>query len=1239
MPYHALHDLHLYLHQPTAIFKARVNMASVTYPVTALTFDGVTLGAFGDIAPDATLILGSADGLDDYGRVRVQNVATSTTIPVGRISQGPHDGELNVTDNAYITVWNDFRVHAKIPYDAPDGIDYKDSNVPVGDYLTTDMPPVANCGPGTADYIDAITGLITVTLPEGGVNESYAMADGATITGYAWDLQGGTVTVGTLTSATLTATFPAGFRWVGLTVTDSNGTSHSARCPVLAVDPAADVTIPFEITSWEKVTQGQTFSFRLLDNRLRTTYPDGCLVLFWWDAPLTPADRSHMQFIGWHQSDSFSIRATDKGLVRDTVLNCVDVAGRLAALPGFPQALQREAEEDVDIMWSLMPGLTMRRCLHYLAFWHSTALSLADFFLPDELDDYPSMRLDSTGASLYEQINSRAQSCVPDYWLTCNAKGQLSVIADWMLLDLADRPTIVASLSEEYWSSMDVEYHRPPRVHVLRSSAVVSSTDWLVLGGEDTLPLAFCIAPGNSFGQGVSESITGEKLTISQDALNRCEGHRYARLNARYGLFSIVEPSGTIAGDAEALEPAAMLPIEVSISAATAAQRGLDFTTTRGMTKRISMRANTTPYGTWLAPTIQFEKEVVGFPAVTHIPDIPDEPDFETPEPPPGTTPPDNGLIGGQQLVAAIGIDGYRYKTADFQTASGSGGPTWERANLSIAATIYSWVVDPFSPGYAPGATTGAINGWVANDTAIYRVTDLFGTTVATSVHTFPTATSGASFHWRSIQASFGAYFAEGVNPWLLCVSYYGSTVGHTGTWATRSTDGGVTWSAEVQITAHYNTTAVTRFNPIGVYASPKTSGLVKTAAYTATIADAVTAGYVSADWGATWASVASIQPGSAQAGTIHLPWPDNISESVLYHGKLTTEIVEGTPEELLPFFGLYKEYQGVSDTDESYTALGYGISGSTEAFAMEPGTVAGVEEDAETIIIAPPPDTKRMNATLSWTASRNREGGIPSASTSLTVGEAGTIVRDDTVTFVVPAYNSTVTGSGSIEWTFPGFAGGDWPINSETIQSSPPTSLVGCRVRAYCNANGAGDNFADATISYTVTVTEIELDDGTIYTPVLGSGARSFRLKRVTNGLIEDISPTDGTILYGVNRGHFGVRSYDSDRQYVVAAVIGNDISGDPASDKHAVYISSTYGNTWTQVVAPIADSGAPAGRPAFEAAFGGDNEDIIFIWGPNVYISYSSNFGVAVDSRVGNLAALGLTSGLIGIAGGPTP
>lgn len=665
MPSHASPDIHVYLQIPTPLFKARVNMpGTITYPVTALTFDGVTLGAFGDIEHDMTLVLGSADGLDDYGRTRVQKIATSTQIPVARVSRGVEDGTLEIVDNAYITIYaDDFRVWSKLPYQDPNGTDYKDGDVAVQAYLV-DIPPVVIMGSGTAAYTSG--GIITVAFDGSG---SYAMAEGATIATYAWDVGAGTITVGTSASASITATFPAGHHVVALTVVDSNAVANTGRRPVVAINPAADVTIRTAGAPVHRLTQaGQSVRIPFPADILRTTYPDGCLVMIWDGAPSSPSDRSHMRFIGWHQSDDATVRATKTGLVRETTLECVDVAGRLDTLPGFPQALQREAEDDVDIMWSLMPDLDISKALHYLAFWHSTALGVADFFLPPDGDDYPSMRLDSTGATLYDQLNSRALSMCPDHILCCNAQGQLSFLADWQTMDVGDRPTTAAILTEDDYSDLSWPYQRPPKVHVLRASAVVCSTDWLMLGGEKTLPLAFSIAPGTAFSQGTNEQEEAEGLTISQEDLNINTGHRYARLNARFGMVRVKLLDPTTFWD---LQPALMQRIQLNIGAAYAAQRGLPFTTTQAMVKELNIRYVGGKTGAAHECEATLELETSGPPAVTHVPETTGDPDdYETPAPPPPTVPPEMGLVEGVQQLVGIGIDGHVYRTADFQNAT-----------------------------------------------------------------------------------------------------------------------------------------------------------------------------------------------------------------------------------------------------------------------------------------------------------------------------------------------------------------------------------------------------------------------------------------------------------------------------------------------------------------------------------------------------------------------------------------
>lgn len=1208
---------HVYFDNPKPIFKARVNMAgTITYPVTEIVFDGVTLGAFGDLSPDMTLALGTTEGAWDLGIVRVHNFADSDSIPVGRISRGKERGSLNIQDNAYITVWEDFRVWSKIPRMIidPDDEDteittFKDADIPVLSY-TSQIPPVANSGPFFADYIDDDDETITVTFPMNGVDISYAVAEGATITDYLWDIEDGTLTGGSLTDATITATFPAGSRWVGLTVTDSNGKVHTSRTFVLAVDPADDVTYKdWASINFEMRKEGQVADIILNKNLPRNTYPNGALVLVWKDGASSPGSRQHMKFCGWQESDNWNVTGTRKGMTRNASVKCYDVGQRLSVLPGFPQALERSDE----IAWEYMEELTMNRVLDYLWRWHTTAGSVADVILPAD-DDYPLMRRDTGASNIFDQLASTSRMMVPANILVCTPQGQLIFQEDWMEIDVGDRPAVGMVLQEQDIADIQAEFNAQPRVHSLHQGAMKTTEDWVIIGGEKTLPLLFSIAPGDAFSQGTTEVVQGEGLAKSQEDLNMVTGHRYARMNAEYGPFSI-----TLANSPDFWEysPSLFVRVQLNLSAAYASQRGLEFTSQEGQIVDARLRLNNTAKGYTAAFSFNWEAEVDGPPAQTYIPEEAGEPDggYETPPPVP-TVPP--GIGTGESRIAGIGLDGYVYRTNNFQAAS----PVWDRQDTGIADTIYSWVVDPFSPKYISGS--GTVDGWIANDTAIYRVTDLFGTVDAEAVFTFDTATDPGEFHWRQISASFGAFFGAGSNPWLMCVSYYGDTVGKLGVWVTYSTDKGVTWTEEAQIGAAFAETP-DRFFPVALWMSPRTPGK----AYTISLG----------------------------GGAFD---PD-----------------------LVPIWGIVLD--GASSATYTAPSPSIDVAGSV--------TLVGIssDNDGKTVVMIPPANTVRVELEGHWAATSTIDEalGTPQINFALSIDDPASISTVETMTFdtpdIDPPASDTNSQTFSLTWTYGG--GGDWPVNRTSIVGTPltgPGTPAGARMQITLHGTSSDPTFFQSgSLELSLRVVEIEFDGGIIYNPPVSSpemvltgdwgatwvapgnlvmpGAgfagtihvpwadnatqnhllygffekttvREFRLKKLDAGVETDISP-DGE--WGVNRGPFGVRSYTSDRDILVACVMKNESSLDAADDEHAVFVSDDGGATWDQIVAPIPDSAAPTNRPAFEAEFSGSSPSVIFIWGPPDYMSYTEDFGASVLDKSGNLSSFSMP-GFVGIAGG---
>jgi hypothetical protein len=626
------HKGYLFLLNPTVVFQARVNMSTITYPLAAVYFDTVTTGAYTNALSGMTVLFGSTPGGDDLGRQRLRANAESTYLRIGMSSQGVRDGEVNISDNSYITVLDDYRIWAKIPRIMPDGTRYKDYVLSPG-YNCTQQEPVANTNGAYAGFVDPDTEVIEIVLSATG---SFAVADSATITGYQWDVDDGTITVGTDTSASITCTFPPGFRWIHLTVTDSNGHSHTTHTPIFAATRAG-ATAPitnFHVESHSMTLEGQNISFRVFENIPVTTYPDGTLVMYWEEEYYNgvrgslegDSGREHVKFVGWHNTDSARIEATSEDTLSDTVLECVDAAGRLRILPGFTQIVERTA---TPLMWEEMSTPDLAKYIHYLLHWHSTVLDVAYFDMAAVLSSYTFTTLGSDGVSLYAQVDRVAQAAACR--LTCDKNGRLHVLQDQMLVAPGSRSaTILETLTEDDWVSISYTHTRPARYHWLHGSAIVAGT----ANKNDPdlhIDTVFCMAPGEAPGQGEVSHDQGEQIVLSQAELNQREGLRYAtRLNPFESYFEVALAH---AGDI-GIDPAKMNQwIRLTISAGNAAQRGLSFTTERfliyGVTVDYDPDANTKNV------TLSLERERSGSSAITYIPPTPDE------TAPPDTTPPD----------------------------------------------------------------------------------------------------------------------------------------------------------------------------------------------------------------------------------------------------------------------------------------------------------------------------------------------------------------------------------------------------------------------------------------------------------------------------------------------------------------------------------------------------------------------------------------------------------------------
>lgn len=615
-----MNDMRFFLLRPQVILRARVNQPDApTYPVQSIPFDGVTEGVTSNVRSGMTVMVGAGIGLDTYGVQRVKTISgeSSGTINVGRSSRGTRAGELDLVDDAHITIFDDYRVWAKVGYLTNDGIIYKNGDLAVGTN-TTQPPPVANAGVPAVGTIDPTFETLKVKLPHV-TNTSFATASGASITTYLWSLPTGALLEPgyTLGDSQIEAQFPPGFHWVYLTVTDSNAKTHIAKTFVLAIDPDNDPSIKrFQVAAHTIAPEGQSVGVRIFDDipqwNGEVGYPDGTLAVLWEGEPANSEDRSNLIFWGWHEADSGDIRGAKTGTTRDVVIQCVDVAGRLRSLPGFSVAVLDDALRDTElepaITWAYMDDPTMDKFLHYLLVWHSTALEVADWTWTGTGSAYAFAAMEAGADNLYEQVDSKARAMTPDYRFVCDRLGRMAVRKD-QSVEWPDNRTSASqgTVTVAHWSELSYSQRRKPLVYQLRESGIVAQ--WV--GNLESLTPLFCLAPGKSPGQGESMEEIGNKLATSQDALNRTAGQRYARLNAPDGPFTVRMPG------AATYDPALMTWLSVEVTTAIQAQLRLRFLTARGLIRRMSIEYAYAKSGLVRSTTLEWEREVFGMAAVT----------------------------------------------------------------------------------------------------------------------------------------------------------------------------------------------------------------------------------------------------------------------------------------------------------------------------------------------------------------------------------------------------------------------------------------------------------------------------------------------------------------------------------------------------------------------------------------------------------------------------------------------
>jgi hypothetical protein len=900
--------------------------------------------------------------------------------------------------------------------------------------------PVVRAGPG---FVGILNG--AAEIYGSFVGASTKFWDDATSSTASWSFQQAEITNGQ--SVLGTPDDPVTVKWTDevsagryfhLRATDNNGASHQGRRPFFIFNNTSQTPrVEFAQITGGLEKGGYEAQFRVLSNAGSDLFPDMAEFLIFEEASFggTASNiggnypyAANIVMRGWIIGESvrvnpFSGDVTFRARTVDGILEHQESYDTFLTLSStdvtraaFPSALS--PADSINTDWNAAASLSLDRMFYHLVKHRS---NLADFvdvnFAGGDFGDASKLILfqDLPRAPFWKQLQM-------NYF----QKGFLGyVAADMQSNVFAGEDIQISGGSDNVPIALPMnKADRRDMVQIERSVIdPVAEAHLLSVSGSDPY---WAISPGQVMGYFGGKKEHSKGLFWHQDDLVQRVGNYRAKLNNEYPKLVI-----PLAGNYR-LDSVPQSRVTMSLSPADN-PRGLKWDDEGFIPTKTTLTYNAQA-GAVLAD-IEMEKIVqgIGGSAVT-FPADPQSVEVDNsgiPDPDPGDDPCNNpyALCSGINNIVAVNTDGYQYVTNNFQNSS----PTWSRDNLGLSGSIHSFVVDPFSPLYI--GTGSTVDYWVVTSTNIYYIQDAFGISGGPTVndqHTFATAIP--SDGRRRINASFGNYNSN--QAWVMVVTHYRDATGHTGTWAIYSQDGGSTWSSEVQISGHYNNGAGDIFDTPGLNLSPKTGGLGYSFAHTTTADPPVSDGYLTQDWGGSWARISNpdLQAGDYLGGVVHVPWPDNLSEGIAYHGWLDRE----------------------------------------------------------------------------------------------------------------------------------------------------PT--------------------------------------------------RIFRTYRVNGTTRTDASPSDGTRTYAPASNEFGIKTFDSDRRYVVMVGTGNSTSADSGDDYRAAYISEDGGDSWTEIFAPVnSANNVPRG-----VAFSGNTKNVIYLWGNDGYISYSQDFGSTIDDRSGNISSLGTPGNFIGIAGG---
>lgn len=756
------------------VASAQINQYTFAYPLGELTVDNTSDDWLTAVQVGQAFSIGTTPGSHDIKWGVVRKTPTATTFYPNALTLGDPGHPRNliggIDNDLYLTVWKHrplwghlSAIRNKKFYKAWD-VAYTDEG--------SNPNPMARLGLHRYAEADAVTGKASLTFSAA---NSYAWGS-KTITGYSWDIDGGTLTGGTLTSSSLTAEFEPGWYVITCTVTDSGSKAHTGFRYLWV---AGDDYTPFGAShAWEITGDDQDRGGRKVNITFTgyfdedDFYPGQAFLLvetpLFGGEALEDADAFQHTFLGY-LTEMDTEQDGYVPSVRVKIESPYHVARRLPAAP------QQMAEKSSPANWTQVTSTLSNvvGAAWYIMQHHAPALLAGHDF---EFND--------TLKSLRKQSFAWQQDSIGQQLDALKALGQFAglgsrsdgtLVFQISAVHLATQDERNALESKFTWNANDITSPLRRMRQLFMPVSEVRGDAFAYGGGSQATPYR-SRAAGDVVSQGVGSSSFTCVVTTDQgqDGLNILTGHQYAQEVAEVPTFEtelsgnldIADPTATNVWHTFAI-PTVFDPFE---------QQWVS----RALPLRVRRRWEMTQYGLVKDVTIEWQPDFFGQPGVT--------------------VPIERGAAGSQvqrpvkyepKIERAFALpwdaSGNAARTFNFHSDI----PAWGLLSETIAGSVNEVTLDYDSDFFTTGL--GALGAWLVTTEGttlrIYYVTDVRAP--------LPAPVLLATFTMADSTVTTSARIASSRTTPGFVVAAWRS---RTGTRVVRSTDAGINWGSAITV-------------------------------------------------------------------------------------------------------------------------------------------------------------------------------------------------------------------------------------------------------------------------------------------------------------------------------------------------------------------------------------------------------------------------------------------------------